>query len=474
MRCLKLTIIALILGNLALMLLGVAAWAGVALAQAPQSDPAAPPDFFIEAEVNNAAPYLGQQIIYTLNRYQVGEFPSPPYYEPHAFAGFWNTALLQRPSYVAIVRGRKYLVRPTHIALFPLTTGPTTIAPARLIIPGDGPEADLVLESESIEVQVQPLPTGAPFDFGGAVGQFELNAHFDRTESRIDEALTLSLEIKGTGNIEILAEPVVPNSNRWRFFNRRVTTDAPLAKEIVKGVRRFEWSVTPGQAGPQEFPSLSLSYYDPQLEAYQTLRTDPIPITILPAPEASTFAGPLPPLKQPVQPLAGDIRHIKPVPAALKNAARLIIPAFLYGVCAILPPATLGGVWFWRAWQQRRRDNSLSARSRRAWRQAKKVLATAPDSPDAYPAIQQALLGYLSDKLAQPVGGLTSDQLFDLLQAAQLDPQLINRLHTLLMQIDLGRFAPVAKAPDPTAALKAEVQALLDDLEQFFGKDKYR
>lgn len=445
------------------------------LAQTPESEGSSPPDFFIEAEVDNHTPYRGQQITYVVRRYQAIEFPNQPYFEEHPFPGFWNTPLIQRPSFTTTISGREYMVRPTYIALFATLPGPVTINPAKLIIPGDGPEADIVIESEPIDIQVRPLPEDAPANFRGAVGQFEINARFGETEGQIDSPIHLIVEINGTGHIQGLSDPQIPELEQWYLAGvgmSQVTTDIPLSKERVKGTRRFEWLIVPTQPGQQFFPAIRYSYFDPETESYQSIRTDPIPINILPDPNSSTFTSPIAESRQELRRFTSDIRHIKPVPTTLdRKSAFSILRLLGFWGCAILPVLVVGGTWFWQSWRRRYLADTPQARRRRARHRAKNIL-TKVRQPNAnpYTIIRKALIGYLSDKLEQPITGLTSDQLMRLLNEAQLNPELAKRVHTLLNRVDTGRFAPVSDEQAATRSLVASARVLIDDLEKFFSQ----
>lgn len=456
-----------------IMLAGVAGFGLAALAtlaQTPEGDQARPPDFFIEAEVNNTTPYLGQQIIYVVSRYQATEFPNRPYYEDHPFTGFWNTPLIQRPIFTTTRDGQEYRVHQTHIALFATRPGAIRLDPARLVIPGNGREADTILESQAIELQIKPLPANAPPDFKGAVGQFDISARLSGAEGQVNQALTLILEIKGTGNIETLVEPGPPDLPNWRLLDSEMTTEIPLSKEVVKGSRQFIWTLVPGRAGDQQIPPIAFSYFDPETERYQTISTGPIPITIQPNPASAFSPNTSPPLKQEVKRLSGDIRHIKAVPARLNRIRLTAVSYFLfYLVGAVLPLLAIGAAWAWRQWRRYRFADTPQARRRRAYRQAKTLLAGARRSAgDPFVIARRALLDYLSDKLDQSLNGLTSDQLTDRLKRAGLDPKLIEAVDTLLAQAEAGRFAPSPEARLASQTLLARTQRLIEDLEAFF------
>ncbi|MCB0166163.1 MAG: BatD family protein, partial [Anaerolineae bacterium] len=315
------------------------------------------PDFFINAEVENANPYLGQQVTYVIRRYQAINFPNPPHYEEHPFTGFWHSPLIQRPTYTTTISGREYRVQSTYLALFPTLVGSLTIEPARLIIPGDGPEADTILESQSIDIQVRPLPPDRPPHYTGAVGQFEISAWFSPEVGQIDQPMNLIVELKGTGNIEGLTEPILPDLEHWvvGLFGSRIETNVPLSKDFIKGSRRFAWMVIPRQAGEQFFPAIRFSYFDPETARFESIRTEPLPVTILSTETGSTFRSPAPIPQQEILRRGTDIRHIKPVPDSLSSRPISIGPTFWAGV--IIPIMAVGGVGLWHWTHLRRLDN---------------------------------------------------------------------------------------------------------------------
>lgn len=431
-------------------------------------------NFFIEAEVDNPTPYLGEQIIYTFRLYQAVNFLRQPDYEPPDFTDFWSSEILSQPHYNTEANGRQYLVSEIRTALFPANLGSLIIEPSTLIIPGAVFNPDIQLETNPVEVEVRPLPEGAPEDFSGVVGQYDIKASLSESEAKVNEPVTLLVEIEGTGNIQTLTEPSLPELPGWRIFESQATTTIETDEDVVRGLRRYERLVVPGQPGEQTFPAISFSYYDPDAKAYQTISSDPIPITILPDESAQA----LPPIievgedgKVSVERISADIRHIKPVPTALSTAESLSSIVWLFYGCGwLLPVLIVGGVQIWQRKQRRLRQDVAYARDVRAQRVALNILAEAQqqDATNDANAAGRALLGYLSDKLNTPTAGLTTNDLINLLNESRLDATLIDRTQTLLHQIDIGRFAPITAGRAGT--IIADTQQLINDLEKSFGR----
>ena len=423
-------------------------------------------DLFVEAEVNNPTPYLGEQFLYTFRFFQAVDYPvnfgGRLDYQAPSFTDFWSQTLSQ-PQYTAQVNGRTYTVTEVRTALFPAGLNEITIEPARLVVPGGLFNPDVVLETLPLIVDVRSLPSGAPPDFNGAVGQFELRASLNTTESQVNDTVTLELEIEGEGNIEALTEPVLPEIPNWRFFESQPSVMLDPREDKVFGIRRFERLMVPGQPGDYIIPAIGFSYYDPEVDEYRTSTTRPIPITILPG------EGDFDDLAEPIDIAAGELRDLKPVPASLEGSFFFSLLNPLYWFCWIVPLFVIGTIWIFQTQRQRLITDTGYARRLRAKRIAHKILTNAQQHQgDGYAATQRAVLGYLSDKLNRPTAGLTTDNLIKLLVESKLDPTLIERIKGILGQIEISRFAPIEEAA--TQSLLAETKQLIDDLERFFGK----
>ncbi len=432
-------------------------------------------DFFVEADVDNPAPYLGEQIIYIFRIYQAVQFPpGQPDYQPPPFTDFWNSEILTQPTYNTEASGRRYLVTEIRTALFPANLGSIKIEPSSLVVPGGLFNPDVRLETNPVTVEVRPLPTDPPDDFSGAVGQFEIRASLSETETKINEPVTLLVEIEGTGNIQTLTEPALPELPDWRLFESRASTVINNHEDLLSGIRSFERLIVPGQSGEQIFPPISFSYYNPQVETYQTINTDPIPLTVLPddsVPVPLNIDGAGADDKPSIDRVALDIRHIKPVPTLLTISFDTSLFGWIaYWSCWLFPALLVGAVYVWQGRQRRLREDTAYARDQRARRVALKILTDARQAGDknSADAVGRALLGYLSDKLNTPTAGLTTADLVKLLGEARLQENLIYRIETLLHQIDIGRYAPITD--ESTQSMLDDTLQLINDLEKSIGK----
>jgi hypothetical protein len=144
----------------------------------------------------------------------------------------------------------------------------------------------------------------------------------------------------------------------------------------------------------------------------------------------------------------------------------------LYWLAWAVPLLGIVGNFVWQRRQHYWQNNAGLARSSGARKKAKKALARARrETGDPYNAGGQVLTAYLSDKLDQPVAGLTHQALATLLEARGLGSKLTERVNACLTDAELGRFSPEANDPAHAEKLLKEIDGLIGDLEKKMSKE---
>lgn len=443
---------------------------------APPANPTAPSStefrgqkYFVEAEVDNPNPYLGQQVTYIFRFYEDFGMFGQPQYEAPTFTGFWTEDQTAQSQYQVQAAGQLYNVTELRTVLFPSLVGPITIEPARLIIPGGFFSSGGELVTQPVAVDVKQLPPDAPPSFNGAVGQFTLSGTVDTTQAKVNEPITWQVTLSGQGNLNASPDPVWPEMPEWRGFESQATTNTQVQNGQVVGTRVYERLLVPEAEGDYVIPALEYTYFDPVAGAYQTLTTQPIPVSIAPGnPQESQNYVPVPAgNKETVEQMVADIRHLKPVPSKLSVGERPVTGSPLYWLAWAVPLLGIVGNFVWQRRQHYWQNNAGLARSSGARKKAKKALARARrEASDPYSAAGQVLTAYLSDKLDQPVAGLTHQALDALLEARGLGPELIERVNACLTDAELGRFSPEANDPAHAEKLLKEIDDLTGGLEK--------
>ncbi|MCA8964189.1 MAG: BatD family protein [Planctomycetes bacterium] len=264
-----------------------------------------------------------------------------------------------------------------------------------------------------IELEVLPIPeAGRPDPYYGAVGRFTLDATADRSTVKVGDSVKLTLTVRGRGNLEFLR---LPPLDELPGFHKLGQKEAPRTAEQVQVTYDF----TPLSTEVTQMPAIDWNFFDttPGVEKFVAVRTEPIPLKVLPLANGETLA-PLPDAApKAVTPGVDDIFDLPALdgPPALPER----LPAW-GGWVAVLAPwllVLLGRGLFVR-WRRRAADRS-GQRARAAARRCEQALQRGDDP-------SEALAAYLGDRLDVP-------------SAAVIRPDLAQELERAGLPVELGR-----------------------------------
>lgn len=199
------------------------------------------------------------------------------------------------------------------------------------------------LTTNSINVEVKPLPDSAPVSFTGGVGAFEMATKASTTSVGVGDPISMEFEITGIGNLRTMSAPVfeIPQTGIWKSYPaNKELDDASDSDGINPGKAKFSQVVIP-ETKTAVIPPFLLTYFDPQKDKYVTLRSEPIPITLtddrpknagtaIQFSGEDNFPGKLPAAKPPTAEF-NDILHIRTGPSRwVANAGGSAPGTFFY------------------------------------------------------------------------------------------------------------------------------------------------
>jgi hypothetical protein len=429
-------------------------------------------DFFVEALVDLADPYIGQQLIYTFRFYQAIRLYREPQHDMPIFAGFTAIGLPVR-EYNLTVEDKTYLITEIRTALFPEVEGVFTLSPARLIFPGNYFEKPLELETEPVTIQVKPLPDNAPPGFRGAVGQYQIEAWFSPQVAVLNQPSTLAVAITGAGNISALPEPVWPVLKGWRFYDSLDSFNIDTKGEVLSGTRVFERLIISENTGDITIPQTKFVYFDPVTGEYQTISSRSIPVRVIPVPTPSPVTA----TPAPAIPSNPSDTAVTPDPHQLESQTLsqaaapswgTVVPAaavLFWAVCGAIPIAALLGAS--AVWVLQKRQTPKKVQKAALQIPAKKthpvLLGALAEAGNNFKAVSQALNNYLSEVLGVSTRGLTHSDLSFRLQERGLNKTLIERVKDCLIRSEIGRYGP--KNEDEGWTLLTQTDELLFKLD---------
>ena len=259
------------------------------------------------AEVSKSNPYLNEAIsvqykLYfssEISVYNVNEVEMPKYTD------FWSHQIpiekleIQRGEY----KGQPYnYVTWRKTVLYPQKSGTLVLAPLTLNVSVDVPtnrrdffgnrvyqKTPKIVTAGKRTIKVRPLPlAGRPADFDGAVGQFDLNVRFNKTELKSSESFQATVKVSGRGNLKLFSLPTFNAPSSLEVYE-------PEHKERVKtnllgmqGSIEDTYTVVPQYQGNYPIPSIGFSFFDPVKEEYVRLRSNETLIDVYEGPVAAT------------------------------------------------------------------------------------------------------------------------------------------------------------------------------------------
>ena len=448
-------------------------------------------DYFLEAEIDRKEPFVGEQVTLTLKFFiAVQYYGSPELTEPTT-TGFWNEILGNKAPYYQKINNRKYKIIERKYALFPTHIGDLTIGRAaikttianrdkRYRDPFDalgnffGRGVDVTVRSNSIRVNVKALPTkGKPDNFTGSIGKFQVSAIANKLTVEVNQPVTVTVNISGSGNVKSVSEPFIPESNDFRVYRASINENVTKNNDRIGGRKIFEEAFIPKRPGNLEIPAISYNYFDPIAKKYKFISTRPIKLTVT-KPEGYVASNEVP-YAAPgltIGSEARDIRYIKQKIGDVSDKGSIILFSPFYLLVNGLPVILLAGMIFIRNRNDRLSANQGLARSRGASKMAKKRLSKARSMAkietvsEFYAEISLTLISYIADKLNVSPHGLTIEYIGEHLIAIKADEEFSEEIKNLLQKADFARFAPASISKDDIDRSLKDAEQIMTVLER--------
>lgn len=460
-------------------------------------------DVFLRVTADKTNPYLGEQVVVTYRLYS--RLPITNYHIEQSLAppGFWAEDLMsdrsRPPQYTDIIDGIQYSVAEIRkAALFPQRTGNLRIEPLEMEIVArvqqqtqrrrtgdpffdsffDDPffgsrvqNVNHTLRSNALNINVKPLPVqNRPATFGGAVGDFSIQATVDKTELTANEPINLKVVINGKGNVRLIDKLNFQFPPTFEVYDPKITSDVRVSPTGVSGTRTLEYLIIPRSAGTFTVKPATFSFFNPARERYINLNTPEFTFRIIRG-AGEDLAGTAIGDQQAIQYIAQDIRFIRQGPFRLQSIGTYFFGSARFYVFYISPLVLFGIFLIFLRNHIRNNRDVVRVRNRRATHIARKRLKQADEyiklriSEKFFNELARALWGYLSDKFNIPLSELSLDTVRQRLEKRMVSPEIIQDFTAVLEQCEFARFAPGEKA-QTMEQLYAKALALITRIEK--------
>ncbi len=403
---------------------------------------------FVELATDKEDAYIYEEIIQSFKLYFQKGLPIDDLdYVAASTKSFLAEKLGEERRYEEMRDGVLYNVIELRTALFPLVSGKIEIPPAKFkcniiirqqrnrgsmfdeFMGGGGRRYPVERSTEPVKLIIKSLPVvDKPEGFTGAVGEYTMDVLAKPTKVKVGDPITLSIKIRGEGNIQTIGEPLLAPDGMKAFkaYNYEVKVTITDRGDGIKGEKFFNKVVEPRSEDVDVIPGISFSYFDPVLEKYKTLTHEPIPIEVehsdietpirLSLEGAGTAKGQVKILTKDILPIMSDLYSFNNEGFAIYKrpfflSIIFIIPILIVVACAYV---------------QRQRallhTDVGYARKKRAMAYAQKHLSNARDllqldnPSEFYAALARSILEHIADKLNVTSAAVTSDNIYDILE----------------------------------------------------------
>jgi len=427
---------------------------------APQVAHEARGDIFFTASTDKNKAYVNEQVTLTVSIFNRVNILSQPEYIPPVCTGFWSEDLPPQRNYRTTIDGREYNVVELKTALFPTSPGKYTIGKAQLRCTIEDRSSntddffrgffsagkDVALETKPVIITVMPLPDmGKPSGFKGAVGQFRISSKVDKKEITTDDAVSLTVDVAGEGNVKAISEPVLSKLDNFRKYDTISSFNLSKTNYRVQGSKSYTTVLSPVVSGSLVVPPVEFSYFDPAEKNYKTIKTLPISINVKPGTRSPTASPVVNPAG--IKYITKDILYIK-TKSSLNDQGYLLYKKGTLTGSWFASFIVLAALLFYKKRLDRLSTDMSYARRTRATGMARKRLKKARELLDTenikefYAALSDGLTKYIGDKLNISVPGMTLIQLEEMLSKRKVDEELLRDIKDVLSRSDFARFAP--------------------------------
>ena len=310
------------------------------------------------------------------------------------------------------------------------------------------------LTAPGVTIHVAPLPAGKPAGFSGGVGEFTITSQISNTEVQANEAITLTITIKGAGNMKLLKTPAVDWPEGFEVYDPKVTNNFKNTAAGVSGTKTIEYLAIPRAGGTYTIPAVEFAYYDTQSDAYRSLQTPEYTLNIARAANDETTSAVVNNFvqKEDIQQLGTDIRYIYTGEMPTPKSHRLPITFGTLGfwLCYII--ALLLAIIIFIIFRKRIKENADITRMR--YKKANKVaqrrlkaaatLLQQNQKEAFFEEIERAAWTYLSDRLSIPTAQLNKENICQILTQKQVAESTITQLLQVLSTAEFARYAPTS------------------------------
>ena len=402
--------------------------------KAAKQDANAANNFIVEATVDHDTGYVGQQITLKYTLFTRQNVRQVDYSTLPSFDGFFAQELnnYRSPTEQIVRDGVQYYSRVIKvIALFPQQRGKFTLDPARLVLGvSDGQRSNSFffntrlkrynVSSNDLEIEILETPDDPPISYNGAVGDFFLGSKVDKKTVAMDDAVTLTLQIRGNGDGKFIEPPEQPYSDLFDIYDPNLLGDqTQVVDDKIQVTKTYEYLMIPKRTGVIKF-NPELTFFNVDSGRYEKIYGQQYQVNVIKGSDRELAD---------IEDAITELPIPQPVGKLYDQNRQFAFSWMHAGANGALLLGFIGLLLMHRNKSVKDNEDPALKRKRIARERAESKLATAKEALDEndittyYVRLRSALQEYLANKTNQESSQLSKDDISRLLVEYNLEVQ---------------------------------------------------
>lgn len=433
-------------------------------------------NLFLNVSSNKTSAYMGEPIFVYCKMFSAYDLNLKDF-KPSTFDNFWNKELpmpQQIQAQKEKINNKNFLTAILDKrVIFAQKSGTLSIKPYQAtfqLYDGWGfPAGTKKVVSNTKNINIRQLPNNKPATFNGAVGSFTISLNKNNiSEINIDQTYTITLNIKGIGNIGLFDIPKLNIPSTFENLTPETNQNTKITENGIEGTVQVKYTFIPRVPGNYTIEPIKFSYFDYNKEQYITVSTEPLELKVV---GQNTTANTQPPTTiNATTELTKDIRFIKTT-TKFSNFDTFYIKTpnywiIFFSIITIFAIATI----ILRKYIQKQSDiayiklKKASKISNQRLKKAQKLISN-NQIDQFYAELLQAIWGYISDKYNISLSELTRQNVAEKLTNLNVEKEKIDNLIKTINICETARYAPSLVTEKPSQLLE-KVKNTIDLFEK--------
>jgi len=299
------------------------------------------------------------------------------------------------------------------------------------------------LHSNKLTLKVLEVPQqGKPENFSNAVGEFDFNVSVGPKEVSVGDPITLKMEIKGDGNLDVVTFPEIAENEELKLYEPIINFE--------EGRKSLEQIIIPRSEKVEEIPIVRFSYFDVNTKQYKIIEKGPFPVEVSALSDGEDFKviG-LNEREQffQTESIGQDIVFIKDDLGRTYFDGQYLYNHFVLSLTPFILLIVWAGFIFHYKWRHKLQTDIVYARRLRAPLFAKKGLKQSlalmeNHEPQAfYNVLFKTFQQYLGNKFHLSSGAVTSQIISQYVESKIKNKNIVASIKKLFEECDLIRFS---------------------------------